>query len=99
MGIGPQVSDSGMDMKYAIRRDAQQAVEAVGSGRMIALPDADAGHLVADALARLLLAFVPLEEQGHLVQRLLLERAGQRAAFLADRALGVGGIDPRDWDP
>ena len=65
---------------------------------MIALADADAGDLVADALARLLLAFVPLEEQRHLVQRLLLERAGQRAAFLADRALGVGRIDPADGD-
>ena len=99
VGVGAEIADAGMDVQLAVRRDAHHAVEAVRAGGVIALADADAGHLGAVALAGLFLLLLPLEHLGALVQRLLLEGAGQGTAIGADLGGRVGRIHAPDREP
>src|SRR5215467_15699592 len=86
-------------MQLAVGRDADDAVKPVAAGRMIALADADAGHLAADALAGLFLLLLPLEHLGSLVERLLLEGAGDRALIGTHLARRLRRVDPADREP
>src|SRR5678816_1001583 len=84
---GPVIPDPRLDIQLAIGLDHEQTVEPDGAGAVRAHRDANAAHLRAISLAALLLALVPLEQRGALVQRFLDERAG---GVLPDR-LGTGG--------
>ena len=87
MRVGAEIADTGMDVELAVRRDAQEAVEAVGAGRVIALADPDAGDLVAVALAGALLLLLPAEHHRGFVERLFHECAGHRALIRTDLAV------------
>src|SRR5262245_43226402 len=98
MREGAEIANPGMDVELAVRRDAQEAVEAVRAGRVIALADADAGDLVAGALSGADLLLLPVEHGGGLIERLLDEGRRERAAIGADLAARVGRVDLADRD-
>src|SRR5262245_53620676 len=91
-----EIANAGVDVELAVRRDAQEAVEAVRAGRVIALADTDAGHLATVALARAGLLLVPVEHPRALVERLLDEGRRDRAAVRADLAARVRRIGRAD---
>src|SRR5215467_1541401 len=98
MRVGAEIAHASMDVKLAVRRDPQQAVKAVRAGRVIALADADAGHLAAVALARAGLLLVPVEHARALVERLLDEGGRDRAAVRADLVLRLRRVGRADRD-
>src|SRR5262245_32479247 len=98
MREGAEIADTGVDVELAVRRDPQEAVEAVRAGRMVALSDADAGHLAAVALARAGLLLLPVEHLRALVERLLHEGRRERATVRTDLAARVWCVDLADRD-
>src|SRR5690606_13005342 len=66
-----EIADAGVNVELAVRRDAHQAVEAVESGRVISLADADAGDRRSLALPAALAALVPVEALGTFRERFL----------------------------
>src|SRR5215813_5600674 len=98
MREGAEIADTGVDVELAVRRDPQETVKAVRAGRMVALPNADAGHLAAVALARAGLLLVPVELLRALVERLLHEGRRERSAVRSDLAARIRRVDLADRD-
>src|SRR5205807_9141803 len=91
--VGAEIAHTRVDVELAVRRDAQEAIEAVRAGRVIALADTDAGDLGAVALSRAGLLLLPVELGRGLVERLLDEGRRERAAVGADLAARVRRVD------
>src|SRR5262245_30312320 len=96
MRIGAEIAHARVNMQFAIRRDAQKAIEAVAASRMVALADSDADKLVPVLLARALFPLIPIEHRSTLVQCLLDEGAGNRALVRTDLAIVVRRVDLAD---
>jgi hypothetical protein len=86
MRVGAEIAHAGVDVQLTVRRDAQQSIETVRAGRVVALANPDAGHLSAVPLSGALFPLIPVEEARAFVQRLLDEGAGERPAVGADLA-------------
>ena len=90
MRKGAEVTDATVQVDLAIRLDAQQAIEAEETRRVVGLADRHARHLVADTLAGKRLLFVPAEDLGTLGEGILQVAARHRVALGAE-GRGSGG--------
>src|SRR5690606_949776 len=93
-----EIADAGVNVELAVRRDAHQAVEAVESGRVISLADADAGDLRSLALPAALAALVPVEALGTFRERFLQVHARDRPPVGADPGARFRRIDAPDLE-
>ena len=99
VGIGSEIADPAMDFEPAVGAHHDDAVLAAAAGVVIALADAETGHLAAVAPAPTRLTAFPIEVVGGLAQRFRHVGAGERRSPRSADIAGSGRVDHADVEP